>query len=405
MKRMLKDWITAYLEYTDDTEPPELFRVFNAISAIAACLQRKVYLPWDFHNTYYPNMYVLLVGPSGARKGTSMAPAKSLLCDIGIIPISDAITSEALIQEIEANATTTSEPETNAPYVHCSVTIYSEEFTVFIGYNNNQLMANLCDWYDCKKGVWSYKTKHQGQNEINEVWVNMIGATTPELLRSTLPLDAIGGGLTARMILVYEERKAKTVVRSKITPELTALHDALVHDLTLILCLQGAFTVDDSFYNKYEKWYMNMEGNQPFDDDRFSGYLNRRTVHLRKLAMILSASRSDDMIITGDDFDRALELMKRTEKKMRYAFTGIGTNKDAAILTRVLQHIESIPPTANGNIICSRQSLYNQFVFDADKYVLDRVIISLMGMGAIDIVTLANGKEGVKYKGNPLNGK
>ena len=72
MPRQLVDWIDAYLKFTEKSEPPKMFHLWCAISVIASVLERKCRLEWGTI-TFYPNMYIVLVAPSGkARKGTAM---------------------------------------------------------------------------------------------------------------------------------------------------------------------------------------------------------------------------------------------------------------------------------------------------------------------------------------------
>ena len=159
--------------------------------------------------SFYPNMYVVLVGPSGkCRKGTAMSQGYDFLKEMGTKMAAESTTREALIQALQQSNDTQVDPVTNKMYLHASLTIYSQELTVFLGYNNVALMSDLTDWYDCRSS-WTYRTKHQGTDEIIGVYVNLIGATTPELLQTALPRDAIGGGLTARMIFVFETKKPR----------------------------------------------------------------------------------------------------------------------------------------------------------------------------------------------------
>ena len=68
MARALKDWIDSYLDFVDNSEPPQMFKLWCAISVIASALERKCYLSWGTL-TFYPNIYIVLVAPSGkARK-------------------------------------------------------------------------------------------------------------------------------------------------------------------------------------------------------------------------------------------------------------------------------------------------------------------------------------------------
>lgn len=310
-----------------------------------------------------------------------------MLRDLGIRISSDSITSEALIREV-GNSTTTIQGKDGYPFFHCSITVFSEELTVFLGYNNLQMMANLCDWYDCKE-QWVYKTKHQGTDELHGVWVNILGATTPDLLQSTLPRDAIGGGLTARMILVYEQRKGQSVPVPAITEENIAIRKDLMTDLEAINSLIGDFKVTRKLLDAWVPWYMKQDDNPPFDDERFAGYIDRRPSHLLKLSMILSVSRSNDLVIDAADFRRAQAILGRAEVKMKYAFTGIGKNKTADILVRVIQYLSLMREV-------DRHELMQHFYYDADARTMDAVIITLEQMGCIKVGHVGEGGKAVQ---------
>lgn len=338
MSRNLDDWIESYLQYTNNSEPPKLYREWTAISCIAAVLQRKCYLEWG-ELTFYPNMYVVLVGPSGeCRKGTAMGVGAKILREVGIDMAAEAITREALIRELAKASEQEVEHDTNEVYYHSSLTIYSQELTVFLGYNNLQLISDITDWYDCRDR-WTYRTKNMGTDEIIGVWVNLIGATTPELIRSTLPNDAIGGGLASRIIFVYEEKKGKTVAAPFLSEEDQLLREHLVNDLESIHTLRGGFSITEEFLDKWIKWYEYQDDNPPFHNKNFNGYINRRPNHVLKLCMIMSAATREDMTITSEIFDRALGLLKETEQNMPRTFSGMGKATSSEVMSDIMTMI------------------------------------------------------------------
>ncbi len=51
--RKLNDWIDGFMQYTENSEPPLLFRKWTAISCMAAALQRKVRIEWGTALTFY----------------------------------------------------------------------------------------------------------------------------------------------------------------------------------------------------------------------------------------------------------------------------------------------------------------------------------------------------------------
>lgn len=349
MKRYFDDWLGAYLEYVENTEPPELYKVWVGVSTICACLQRKCKLPWGDPDLY-PNMYIVLVGPSGCRKGTAMYPASDFLTRLGVKKASEAITREALIRELAESSTLDVSDENMIS--HCSLTVFSEELTVFLGQNNWQLISDLNNWYDCRPS-WIYRTKNQGTDEILGVWVNLLGATTPEFLQSALPQDAIGGGLASRIVFVFGDKKSHICPAPFKTERDEKLKGMLAHDLEAINTLKGNFTFTEGYFKMWEDWYTKHSTTPPFTDENFLGYNERRPTHLRKLTMVMCASRGSDMCLCEEDFARSVRLLEETEKYMPFVFGGRGRAKLSVILEKIIQML-ALQKTVTGTQIMQR---------------------------------------------------
>ena len=373
MGRILNDWIDSYLVYTNNSEPPTTFRLWSAISLISAVLQRKCKFNWG-SLTFYPNMYVVLVGPPAARKGTAMNDAFEFLADLNVKLAAEAITREALIRELK-NAND-NEIGTEGAGVkmtfHSSLTIWAQELTVFLGYHNLQLMSDLTDWFDCRN-QWTYRTKNMGVDDIIGVYVTLFGATTPALIRASMPLDAIGGGLTSRMIFVFEHNKEKLVPYTGLSDEERKLGKDLKDDLAKIHMLHGDFKFEKSFVDPWIEWYVAQEGNPPFKDSRFEGYFERRATHVLKLCMILSASRSDEMVIRVKDLERAVEILELTERKMPNTFSGVGKSSHADTMTRVMSEVAMRKSEG-----VSFGELLDTFKDDADKWTMEKIVETLI---------------------------
>src|SRR5688572_20618371 len=99
MPRLIKDmnWLKAYLLYTNDILSPESFNLWTGISVIASALQRKTFIPVN-QFLCYPNAYVVLMGPPGTMKSTSMRAGRELLSTVPkIFMATDSTTREKLI--------------------------------------------------------------------------------------------------------------------------------------------------------------------------------------------------------------------------------------------------------------------------------------------------------------------
>jgi len=371
--RKLEDWIDGFLKYTENSEPPLLFRKWTAISCLAAALQRKVRVEWGTALTFFPNFYIVLVGPSATGKGTAMNPGLNILNEVPAVRMSAQATSlQALIRHLKDTNLTDIDRDTGNQQFHSSLTVFSKEFTVFLGYHNRELMAALCDWYDCDR-KWAYETISRKREEITGVWVNMIAATTPDLIRSSLPIESIGGGLTSRIIFVYERKAGKLVTLPTETNEERQLFVDLVQDLESISLMSGKFGWTESFTGLWNDWCVENHANPPFKDTKFDGYNGRRRVHLMKLAMISSVSHGyNELALTRDDLERAIKLLLEVEANMGQVFSGVGKSDISDIMFR----INAFLMTLNTNSI-PISTLMEHFSGDLDSLLLDRVISTL----------------------------
>jgi len=337
LERKTPDIIDAYIKYQFNTEPGLAYQRWVGVSLLAACMQRKCRLELGTL-CFYPNMYIILVGPPGkARKGTAMGPAKKHLASLQVTVAAEATTREALIRRINEAVNTfndTTEVGHMNMQVHSSLTVFSDELTSFLGYNNKELMSNLADWFDCAD-KWIYDTKGSGTDAIDNLWLNILGATTPDLMQATMPMELMGGGLASRMLFIYAEQKGKKVPYPMLSKEEEQLRKDVEHDLESLIQMQGKFLCDDDFLDVYQEYYLNKPESTPLKSRHLAYYWERREVHILKLSMIMSASRSNEMIIRACDFHKALEWLEDAEKFMPCAFDGMGHRKDAPVVALV----------------------------------------------------------------------
>jgi hypothetical protein len=392
LKRKLPDFIDSYLKYTERTEPVDQFKTWTAISVIASALQRKVFMEWGPSLVFYPNLYIVLVAPSGSRKSVAMNPGLSLITDAGIPIASNATTWQALVRKLKDNNMTDVEPETGTVHCHSSLTIFSKEFTVFLGFQNRELMSSLCDWYDCDN-IWSYDTISRNEEKIIGVWVNLMGATTPSLIRESLPTNAIGGGLTSRIIFVYGKGKGKTISIPSVSIEEKELYKLLLHDLEQIKMLSGQFKATRGFVDAWHIWYTQTSDAEPvFKDPRLEGYVERRPTHLMKLAMIMSVSRGgNDLVVTEKDLGRALSYLVEAETSMFNVFEGIGKSSIAGTIQDVLTYI-----LINKHREIPLSDIAQRFYSDADYNTMQNILHTIQSMSKCKIIKRpGTGKEDV----------
>lgn len=354
MARRLKNWLKGYYEFTEQTESPDQFHMWVGLSVLSAATQRNIYIDRSYF-VIYPNLYVLLVGPPGVRKSSAMSYGKNLLSKLPNINIeANKLSPQALINSL-SNSNITGQvvaPKTpgGAPSAvlkrNCTAVIYSSEFSVTLGSDAHQngLLSLLTDLFD-SPSEWDYKTLSRGVEHLTNVYITILGATTPDWLSTSIPSDAIGGGFTSRIIFVHQDRRRRNNAFPKMTPRLIKILDDLTHDLEEIAKLTGNMNLTKEAEEFYETWYNAQDGRSM--DERFWGYLERKPIHLLKVAMLISLSFSNDGIVTVAHLEMAIELLLRVERRMPEAFRSVGNPivKDLErILTQFIERPDGVIP-------------------------------------------------------------
>jgi hypothetical protein len=342
-QRHFQNWVGAYAQYTEDTEPPPSYHVWTGIYVVASALQRKVWLQFG-RRRLFPNLYIILVSPPGrCRKGAAISLGVDLLKKVpGISVTSDSTTREQLIRAMANARNDLSYEEDGGGLLmeqHCSVSVVSKELGSFLGVKNTHLITFLTDIYDCDD-EWEYSTKHSGTDKIQGACLNFIGAITPDWLARNLPMDAIGGGYSSRVLFVVGRKKHKRVTIPPDSPELRHMARLLSEDLEKIATLTGPFRWNPEAYSFYDEWYQRIDDEAPtIEDPRFGGYLERKPAMVLKSSMAIAVAKRDDLIIEPDDVVQALHLIEDLEPLMSDAFGGLGEYDKAIVIEKVMQQI------------------------------------------------------------------
>lgn len=349
-KRKLADWHDAYLAWTVNTEPALRFRRWAAISAISAALERKAWITW-MKTVLYPNLYVVFVAPSGIRKSTSIDPAHKLIRNLGGVCFApDATSVAAMVSHMSENRRKFVHAKSECE--HSSMFVCADEFSVFVGQKDIDRLGYLCKFYDCDNDFLKH-TNYKGAEKISGICVGVLAGTTPDSLRDSMPSASIGGGFASRNLFVYAKRVAKRISpfskEAIETPLLKQLRDDLQQDLiTIHENLIGEFTPDESYCAAFNKWYLEAKQPEFLKHNRYGGYISRRPTHIAKLSIVSCASRSNEMVMSEIDFNRARGWLREIELTLPSVYESMGANSLAAIQTDVMDYIRDVSTPTQG---------------------------------------------------------
>jgi hypothetical protein len=306
--RKLGDWIGAYLDYTVDQESPEKIHFWTALTVISASLGRSV---WMDRGAYllYPNIYVCIVADSGeVRKSVATSVGKNILLDAlpNIEYIEDRMSPEGLVKHLNRVNVTVNGPSVNVSQ-SSTVFIYEDELASLFGYDKAMAarMATLLTSTYMSPENYMHTTSGGGHTKLHRPCFTILASTVPKGL-STLP-DNSSEGLLGRLIIIAAGKRRKLMAWSKKGSQ--SLREDLKSDLASISSLTGEMTVPQDARDYFEKWYIGMSQIQ-VKEDWLSGFHARCHDTALKIAMLLSASRSDSQIVNVGHVEAAVKIIE-----------------------------------------------------------------------------------------------
>lgn len=342
--RHYPDWLSAFIDYAQYGEAPKRMYFWVGVSAIAGALRRRVWIDQTYFK-WHPNFYLILVAPPGiVSKSTTAAISMNLLRKVpGIKFGPDVVTWQALVSAFAEASETFIYQEEHHPM--SAITIESSEFGNLLNPQDKDMVDLLVNLWDGKQGGFQKKTKHSGSDMIENPWINLIACTTPAWIAGNFPEYIIGGGFTSRCLFVYADTKRQYVAYPglEVPRGIKDQEAKLIADLEHIaMNLCGEYKLTPAAVKYGKEWYEHHYKNRPknLDDDRFGGYIARKQTHVHKLAMILSASCSDDLWIDTEQLALANQMVTDLEEDMPQVFSKIGRSDVSVQAERMIKFIE-----------------------------------------------------------------
>lgn len=375
-ERRCKNWLTTFGEWTlPRSEAPETFIFWSGLFALASAVRRKIFISKRYLGSWEcsPNMYILFIAPAGrARKTTTIGYADDLLDVVANITKSpELITKESLLSTLVKSSDS-------------SMCIVAPEFGEFIVKSGVEMFGFLTNMYDGKRRI-SASTLSRGVEFSERPCVNLIGATTPEWVGENMPESVIGGGFASRVIFIFEERvrRRKMFYNDLDWERLNKLQLDLSADLSHISeNINGEFEFDEEAYEYMTSWYDINAEEGGASTYKLHGYFERKPAHILKVAMLLHVARSDDLILTKQDIDASITILKQLEKKLPSVFQSIGRNPYAVDIYRILEYIteEDEAPTL--------EKVRRHFMHAAVPSMINELVQGLNGAGYVILETV-----------------
>lgn len=335
--RNFPNFIEAFLEYTQVMGAPTKFFTWSAVAGIAACLERRTWVVYNGSQVIYPNMYIMLIAESGiANKSTATQPIIGMLKEVPQVTfLSTQMSTASLISQFQNAGLEKRFEWEGTKYANSSLFSYSSEAASTIGDNKalGDIQVLLTDFYDCGtpntwslNGSWSKNLVSTGMQQVYNPCLNALYCSTPTWLLKSIGKDGIQGGFASRFIFVNQfERHLSNLEwleEDEIPDKAKFVREKLVSDLRQISQLKGVYRVGKGFKDAYN--HLLKERNKKVDlGGDMQSYYSRKMWHLLKLAQILTANETNDMIIKPESLIKAGEMLKALEPDMYRPFSSL----------------------------------------------------------------------------------
>jgi hypothetical protein len=366
--RHLDNWIAGWNYYLKESEAPDNYLFWAAISAIAGATQRRIWTKWLYY-TYYPNMYIVLVGPPGiVHKSSTIHHVRRMLREIGVATASESLTREAFIKQMQ----------TRGVEGASAITALPDELSDFIRPSGHTMVEFLTSIYG-SPDEWEYTTLGRGNDLLVKPFVNFLAGTTPKWISQEFDIAFVEQGFASRTLFVHELKPRFYKAFATITPDMERMYQLLVEDLLHISQLEGEFVWQKDAIEWFTHWYeVVLPAELERHDYKIKGYLARKPTHLLKLAMVLQLAVSDELIITAERFQQSKMLLDNLETSMTNTFSAVGRNIYANDMERIYKEIIEA-----GSL--SYKEIQRRNYHAMDKGKLDEVLESLQLMGYIRV--------------------
>jgi hypothetical protein len=315
--------IQKYVHLTRKFEAPASYHVFALIAAVASATGRRVAINRKGYKLW-PNLYVLLHGPSGLGKGIASNHAIDLVKGVlgdQLKEYPEDLTGEGLFRLMNEQ-TKNGEP--------CVGLVYSDEFSELLGGQDykQEFAKRLTRLYSCPDKMGTGRSK-SGVAWAENVFLNILGNSQEDWLR-TLPAHAVKGGLFARILTIPESKKRHWMFEPEVDVELGREIGTELAERLAEIGDGGTVELSDAARKMGLDWYENDEAAKwKLMHPVVQPWCERRLDHAIKLGYInsLLEGQSGPLIVDQDGLTWGLEAVEWLTPRIQEAFLKMDESK------------------------------------------------------------------------------
>lgn len=284
---------------------PDEFNLWAGIHLIAACVQDRVSYGKFKDSEMSPNLYVMLIGPSGTGKGRAISTAQNIVrklpsaCQDRVQMYRGKLTPQALISRLGAK----DKHGNPAPNYIWFIT---PELSMAVGTGNkaDDFVKHMTELYegDCE---FIDTTRMYGEVSVQDPCINWISGSTREWLLDSVGKQDILSGFFARVCAIPGSRKKERYPEPIYPSNWLVVHQYLVEYAKALCNVSGTVVLSDDARAHHEKWYMHRS--EP-TDEMLQAFHARSDDLVLKLSCLLALADGISMTIERKHLIQAIRL-------------------------------------------------------------------------------------------------
>lgn len=305
-----ESWFVEWLQLWPSLESPETFLLFQAMSCFGACLGRSCWFDQDFVKIY-PMLNLLLIGPSGVGKSTTIHLGLDLIRALDDPDLKPNLMGPATREKLHFDLVTSSK----------AILVASELANFF---NKAKYMEGMIPYITELLDYGPYieqNTKASGIVRVDDPAVTIIGGSTVDWLQDQLPDSAATGGFLARFLIVSEEHKSQRVAlpglylspAQRERMERRRADAQLGFQTLLYRAPRGVVKLRDyEVAERFQYWYTN----QKTETGYLAPFVERSREVVLRLALLIAISCTRDSIYL-QDVEAGIRLYEIATQRLR----------------------------------------------------------------------------------------
>ena len=374
-----KNFFRLYRHICGQSEVPDIYHFWGAVSLIAAAVEDRVWFEKFKHEQLYTNLFILLVGPSGLGKGTAISQLVRLAeCSISINQYRGRLTGAHLIDIL-------GKPTVDSWGQKClanpKLWLIMDELQNDISTNKRmveEFVYLMTEFYTASNYKVDTGTRTHGQVVVDRPLVNWLAGTTEEDLREILTTRLMRSGFTARTCFVFGEYDFKIRhPRIDYPDDYEEVFQHLCYRLYALQRTQGPILITETAEAELDKWYVSRP--EPEQELLYSIWKRHHDLML-KFAMILCLADGGPTVIRHRHIIQAQQMVNKvyafSQELVRFA----AETQETKPVNKVAQYLRK-----KGSIKHSEATRHFRAAYGMDAGVFRRAINALMQENRVEM--------------------